>query len=152
MSDRQPPRLPDPSSSARITASGRQDRGRPIFREGAGSTEDFTFWEVEVTPLVATSTTGRDVNPAHGLATPAQLRDRVVFEVRAVSYGTGPVIHTGNEVLGGKPNTRLVRETHTEDVELARAIAAACVEVLRTGGRDVDLVAIVKDVEARRRG
>lgn len=142
MNDPRLPRLPDPATSARVTMSGRQDRGRPIFHAGAGSTEDFTFWEVEVTPLVATSVTGRDLNPAHPDA--PGVVDRAVFEVRAVFYGEG------HEVFGRQPNTRRVEETQTEDPQLARAIATAATEILRPGGRRLVMVDLARDIERRR--
>lgn len=135
MTDRRPPKLPHPATTPRMAKTGRQDRDRPIYRQHGG--EGMTTWEVEVTPLVDTTHVGRDVSGG-------RLKPRAVFEIRALYYGTGL------PEFGSQPNTRLVPHTHTEDVELALAIARATEAALRAGKRDVDINAITRDVERRR--
>jgi hypothetical protein len=143
VSQRKPPKLPDPASSPRKHKSGRQERDRPIFSRSGGSREDFTQWEVEVTPLVATTTVGREVA---GAAAPAGAGERgTVFEIRAAYFGVGL------EVFGSQPNTRMIPTTHTEDLGLAQAIARRLVEILEPGGRSIDIVALAQEVERRRR-
>jgi len=137
VADPQPPKLPHPSSSPRLHKSGRQNRGRPIYRQSAGV--DLQRWEIEVTPLEDTTFRGRSL-------TGGRLKPRATFEVRAAFYGAGA------PEFGSQPNTRLIRETHTEDEELALAIARTAEAVLRSGNRELDLVALAKDVEERRAG
>lgn len=142
-----PVRLPDPSTTPIVGRTGRQERGKPIFSRGGGSTEDRTQWEVEVTPLVDTTITGRDVNPAARTEAdgPAPTPPRAVFEVRAAYYGIGIAPWR-------VPGTRRADHTHTDDVELAQAIARAAVDVLQTGDRDrFDLIELARDVERSRR-
>lgn len=133
----QPPKLPHPSSTPRLHKSGRQRRGRAIYRQSAGV--DLHRWEVEVTPLEDTTFRGRSL-------TGGRLKPRATFEVRAAFYGAGA------PEFGGQPNVRLIRETHTEDEELALAIAKTAEAVLRSGTRELDLVVLAKDVELRRAG
>lgn len=143
-------KLSDPSTTPIIGKTGRQERGKPIFARSAGSTEDKTQWEIEVTPLVDTTIEGRDVNAAARTEDqgPAPTRPRAVFEIRAAWYGTTPAI-PGFTIVDGE---RRVQLTHTGDVELAQAIARAAVDVLAPGDRDhFDLIEIARDVERRRR-
>lgn len=131
------PSLPHPSAGARLHKSGRQDRDRPILHEQGG--ERFGRWEVDVTPLVETTIAGRGIDSG-------RLRPRAVFEVRAAYYGEGL------PAFGRQPNTRLIPTTHTEDEELALAIGRALVESLRSGNREIEIVAFANDVERRRAG
>lgn len=132
-----PPKLPDPAAKPRHTKSGRQERDKPIYRQSGG--EGLTAWEVEVTPLVRTTHIGRDL--AGG-----RLRPRAVFEVRAAYYGPGL------PEFGSQPNTRLIPHTHTEDEELALAIARTLESILRVPGNreGIDITVISRDVERRR--
>jgi hypothetical protein len=145
-----PIHLPDPSSTPIIGRTGRQERDRPIFARTAGSTEDRTQWEVEVTPLVDTTNTGRDVNPAARTEEqgPAPAPPRALFEVRAAYFGIG-IPEFG---FGGRGQfERKIDHTCTYDVELALAIARAAVEILAAGGGDrLDLIELARDVERRR--
>lgn len=144
-----PVRLSDPSTTPIIGKTGRQERGRPIFARSAGSSEDKTQWEVEVTPLVDTTISGRDVNPAARTEDqgPAPTRPRAVFEVRAAYFGTGI------PEFGSIPGERKIDHTYTDDVELAQAIARGAVDVLARGGGDrFDLIELARDVERRRAG
>jgi hypothetical protein len=133
VSKSRPPKLPDPASSPRLTKTGRQTRDRPIYREHGG--EDFGQWEVEVTPLVGASSTGR------GIDAPEQIKRGVLFEVRAAFYGPGL------PQFGSQPNTRMVPHTHTEDQELAVAIARTLTGQLRAGKREIDITQVARDVE-----
>ncbi len=135
MAEPRPPRLPDPASKPRLTKTGRQLRDRPVYRQSGG--EGFGAWEVEVTPLLGATHTGR------GIDSP-RLKPRATFEVRAAYYGPGL------REFGSQPNTRLIPHTHTEDEELALAIARALEAQLRGGKRELDVVAIARDVERRR--
>lgn len=138
-----PVKLADPSTTPLIGATGRQERDRPIFARSGGSTADKTQWEVEVTPLVATTNRGRNLDASHPEA-PAHPKG-TLFEIRAAYFGVGPA------AFGRIPGTRKVDHTHTEDVELARVIAKEAVRVLQAGGRDrFDLIALAKEVERRR--
>jgi hypothetical protein len=152
MSERRPPRLPAPDSSSRVTANGRQERGRPTLHQTAGSKEDLTQWEVTVTPLLATSIDGHDVNAvARTDGEPAPVRPRAIFEVRAAFYGRGQVFQTPDgQRFGGVPGTRRVEETHTADADLAHAIARATIAALRVGGRDLDFLRLAGEVERGR--
>lgn len=144
-----PVKLSDPGSTPIVGKTGRQERGRPIFRhQGGGTMEEKTQWEVEVTPLVdATLTRGRDLNPAAKKDGPAWTPPRAVFEVRAAWFGTGL------PAFGSIPDSRRVASTHVDDAELATAIARAAVDNLRTFPKDrFDLIALAKDVERRRAG
>lgn len=131
------PRIADPATTPRVPGSGSQARERPIYAQGAGSREDFTQWEVEVTPLRDTTHIGRGIGSDRH-------RPRAVFEVRAAYYGPGLA------EFGRQPNTRLIPHTHTEDQELALAIARRVEGILRKGERDFDFFALASDVEARR--
>ena len=136
MADARPPKLPDPASKPRLTKSGRQERERPTYSRSGG--EGFGAWEVEVTPLTNTSSTGRGIDALE------QVKRGVLFEVRAAYYGPGL------PEFGSQPNTRLIPHTHTEDHELALAIARALEEQLRAGEREIDILAIARDIERRR--
>lgn len=135
MADPRPPKLPDPASSARLTKTGKQERDRPVYAEKGG--EDFNAWEVEVTPLVGTTHTGRGIDAA-------RIKPRATFEVRAAYYGPGL------PEFGSQPNTRLIPHTHTEDEELAVAIARTLAHLLRAGKRELDIVQVSLDVERNR--
>lgn len=135
MAEPRPPRLPDPASTPRLHKTGRQERDRPVYSQKGG--EGFNAWEVEVTPLVGTTHRGRSL--AGG-----RLKPRAVFEVRAAYYGPGL------PEFGSQPNTRLVPHTHTEDEELALAIARALEAALRVGRRELDVTQVARDVERRR--
>ncbi|HWW67197.1 MAG TPA: hypothetical protein VNY83_04380 [Solirubrobacterales bacterium] len=135
MADPRPPKLPDPAATPRLTKTGRQERDRPIYRQKGG--EGFGAWEVEVTPLVGTTHIGRAL-------TGGRLKPRAVFEVRAAYYGPGL------PEFGSQPNTRMIPHTHTEDEELALAIARTLETALRSGKRELDIVGIARDVERRR--
>ncbi len=138
MAEPTPPKLPHPSSSARLSKTGRQERDKPIYSQSGGEKENFTQWEVEVTPLVGTTATGRGLDSG-------RLRPRALFEVRAAFYGPG------DPAFGSQPNTRVIPHTHTEDEELALAIARTLTEILRAGNRDgIEINAITRDVEQRR--
>lgn len=129
-----PPQLPHPASTARQTKTGKQDRDRPTFSESGG--EGFNQWEVEVTPLTGATNMGRGIDSG-------RLKPRALFEVRAAYYGPGL------PEFGSQPNTRMIPHTHTEDGELATAIARRLAELLRRGDRELDIVAIAKEVEGR---
>jgi hypothetical protein len=147
MADPTPPKLPHPATTPRSTKSGRQQRERPFFRESGG--EDFGQWEVEVTPLSGTSNVGAEVGSGPERVGGGVLLEKkrgVLFEIRAAFYGPGL------PEFGSQPNTRLIPHTHTNDPELAKAIAGALVEVLRSGGREIDIVQLTADVERRRAG
>lgn len=135
MSDPSPPSLPPPSSAPRLTKSGRQERDRPIYSQSGGV--GFRRWEVEVTPLVGTTHIGRGLDSG-------RVKPRAVFEVRALYYGPGLA------AFGRQPNTRVSPRTHTEDQELALAIAREFESRLRRGVREIDLVELTAAVEARR--
>lgn len=138
MAEPTPPKLPPPSSSPRLTKSGRQERAKAIYAQSGGEKENFTQWEVEVTPLLATTATGRGIDSG-------RLRPRALFEVRAAYYGPGL------PAFGSQPNTRLIPHTHTEDEELALAIARKVEAILRSGKREgIEINAISRDVERRR--
>lgn len=140
MPDQLPPRpnLSDPASKPRHAKTGRQERDKPIFAEQSEvPTSSLLYWEVEVTPLVDTTATGRGLDS--GLQRP-----RATFEVRALYYGTGL------PEFGSQPNTRLVPQSWEEDEELALAIARRWAELLRGGARDLDLLEVANDVKARR--
>jgi hypothetical protein len=77
---RKPPRLPHPSTTPRLHATGRQQRDRPIYRQHGG--EDKGQWEVEVTPLRDTTHVGRGIDAGRH-------KPRAVFEVRAAYFGPG---------------------------------------------------------------
>lgn len=131
-----PKELSHPSTPARMTATGRQVREKPIYSQNGGSREDFTEWEVEVTPLRDMTSIGRSL-------TGGRWKPRATFEIRATYYGTGL------PEFGSQPNTRLSPRTHTEDVELAQAIARALEQRLRQGEREFDFFAIARAVEHR---
>lgn len=133
MADR--PKLPDPASKPRLTKTGRQVRERPIFAEAGG--EGLSQWEVEVTPLRGASNIGRGFDSG-------RQKPRALFEIRAAYYGPGL------PEFGSQPNTRLIPHTHTEDEELATAIARTLVSLLRGGKRELDIVQIARDVERNR--
>jgi hypothetical protein len=135
MTEQRPPKLPEPATTPRLTKTGRQQRDRPIYRQQGG--EGMAAWEVEVTPLVETTHIGRDLSGGW-------VKPRAVFEVRALYYGTGL------PAFGSQPNTRLVPHTHTEDDELAVAIARRFEELLRAGKRDLDFLQIAREMERRR--
>lgn len=138
MAEPTPPRLPHPSSSPRLTKSGRQERDKPIYSQRGGEKENFTQWEVEVTPLRDTTATGRGLDSG-------RQRPRALFEVRAAYYGPGL------PAFGSQPNTRLIPHTHTEDEELALAIARTLESILRAGNREgIDINVITRDVERHR--
>jgi hypothetical protein len=140
MAEPRPPKLPHPASSPRLVANGKQERDKPIYSESGGERENFTQWEVEVTPLVGTTATGRGIDSG-------RLRPRALFEVRAAFYGPG------DPAFGSQPNTRVIPHTHTEDEELALAIARTLTSILRAGNREgIDINVITRDVEARRAG
>lgn len=130
-----PAKLADPASTPRLPDRGSRERDRVIFREAGG--EGLGQWEVEVTPLLGATQTGRSV-------TGGRQKPRATFEVRAAYFGTGLA------EFGSQPNTRLIPHAHTEDEELAMAIARVLVEALRSGNRDLNIVTIGKDVERRR--
>ena len=73
-----------------------------------------------------------------------QVKRGVLFEIRAAYYGPGL------PEFGSQPNTRLIPHTHTEDHELAVAIARALEEQLRAGAREIDILAVALDIERRR--
>lgn len=135
MTDPRPPKLPHPASTGRLAKTGRQERDRPIYSQKGG--EGYGAWEVEVTPLVATTHIGRGIDSG-------RLKPRAVFEIRAAYYGPGL------PEFGSQPNTRMIPHTHTESDELALAIARAIESQLRAGKRDLDVPAIARDVERRR--
>lgn len=135
MSAPKPPKLPHPTSTARLAKTGRQERDRAIFSQKGG--EGLGRWEVEVTPLVRTTHVGRDVEGG-------RQKPRAVFEVRALYFGPGL------PEFGSQPNTRLVPHTHTEDEELALAIARAFEMALRAGRREIDMLELTREVERRR--
>jgi hypothetical protein len=137
MAEPTPPKLPDPASKPRLTKSGKQLREKPIYRQAGGV--DLEQWEVEVTPLTGASSVGRGIDAG-------RLKPRALFEVRAAYYGPGL------PEFGSQPNTRLIPHTHTEDEELAQAIARALTEQLRGGRREIDIVELARDVERRRAG
>ena len=141
----EPVKLSDPATTPILGRTGRQERDRPIYIEVAPAPWD-KQWEVEVTPLVdTTANRGRDLNPAAKTDGPAWTPPRAVFEVRAAWFGVGL------KEFGSIPGTRKVATTHTEDVELAMAIARAAADVLKSGSGDrLDLIALAKDVERRR--
>lgn len=128
------PKLPDPASKPRLTKTGRQERDRAIYSQKGG--EEFNAWEVEVTPLVNTTNVGRGIDSG-------RLKPRALFEVRCAFYGTG------NPAFGSQ-FSRIVPHTHTEDEELALAIARTCEHLLRAGKRELDIVQISRDVERNR--
>lgn len=136
MPQREPPKLPHPSTTPRIHASGRQQRDRPIYRQHGG--EGKGQWEVEVTPLRDTTHVGRGIDAG-------RIKPRAVFEVRAAYFGPGLA-----EFDEARPLARVVPTTHTEDEELALAIARTFELLLRRGERDLNLVQICEDVERRR--
>lgn len=135
MTEPSPPKLPHPASTARRTKTGKQQRDRPIFKESGG--EGLNAWEVEVTPLSGATNVGRGIGSG-------RLKPRALFEVRAAYYGPGL------PEFGSQPNTRMIPHTHTEDAELAVAIAYRLAELLRRGDRDLDVVAISREVERRK--
>ena len=135
MSKPTPPKRPHPSSTGRMTKSGRQERDRPVCRANGG--EGLGSWEVEVTPLTGATNVGRGLDSG-------RLKPRALFEVRAAFYGPGL------PEFGSQPNTRLIPHTHTEDEELALAIARTLEHLLRGGRREVDIVQLAKDVERNR--
>jgi hypothetical protein len=130
-----PPKLPHPSSTPRIQRTGSQERDRPIYRQWGG--EELSYWEVEVTPLSGGTIRGRDVEGG-------RQKPRAIFEVRALFYGRGL------PEFGSLPNTRLVPQIRIEEAELALAIARVLEAGLRKGVREIDIVAVAKDVERRR--
>ena len=137
----QPPRpsLAEPSAQPRHAKTGRQERDRPIFAEHAElPTSDLQYWEVEVTPLVGASATGR------GFDAEEQVKRGIQFEVRALFYGPGLA------EFGSQPNTRLVPQVWEDDRELALAVARRWAEMLRGGEREADLLEAANDVKARR--
>lgn len=129
-------RLSHPATTPRLTKTGAQVRDRPIFSESGG--EGLTQWEVEVTPLRGATNVGRGVDSG-------RQKPRALFEIRAAYYGKGL------PEFGSQPNTRLVPHTHTEDQELAMAIARRFAELLRGGYRDFDFMRVAEDV-GRSRG
>lgn len=129
------PTLSNPASKPRLTKTGRQVRERPIYSKSGG--EGFGSWEVEVTPLGGASNVGRGIDAG-------RLKPRALFEVRAAYYGPGL------PEFGSQPNTRMIPHTHTEDEELALAIARMLEGILRNGERVIDVVQISRDVERRR--
>jgi hypothetical protein len=135
VADPRPPQLPDPASTPRLTKTGRQERDRPVYSQKGG--EGLGVWEVEVTPLLGTTHIGRGIGSG-------RLKPRAVFEVRAAYYGPGL------PEFGSQPNTRMIPHTHTEDEELALAIARVLEAQLRRGKRELDFMAISRDVERRR--
>jgi hypothetical protein len=135
VADPRPPKLPDPASTPRLHKTGRQERDRPVYSQRGG--EGFNAWEVDVTPLVGTTHVGRGIDSG-------RLKPRAVFEVRAAYYGTGL------PEFGSQPNTRMIPHTHTEDEELALAIARTLEAALRSGKRELDIVQVARDVERRR--
>lgn len=139
MSDDHPERvkLSHPSTTPRKGKTGRQTRERAIYFQTGGSREDFTQWEVGVTPLRDTTHTGRAL-------TGGRLKPRAVFEVRAGYYGPGL------PEFGRQPNTRLIPTTHTEDSELALSIARRVEGLLRRGERDFDFMGLAREIEERR--
>jgi hypothetical protein len=118
-----------------LTKTGRQVRERPIYSQAGG--EGLGSWEVEVTPLGGASNVGRGFDAG-------RLKPRALFEVRAAYYGPGL------PEFGSQPNTRMIPHTHTEDEELALAIARVLEQLLRAGKRELDFVQISQDVERRR--
>lgn len=132
------PKLADPASTARVQATRAQTRGKPIYEERSQlPTSDLSYWEVEVTPLEGATSTGRGFDA--GLQKP-----RAIFEVRALYYGTGL------PEFGSQPNTRLVPQSWEEDEELALEMARRIAELLRQGTRELDILAIGRDVKRRR--
>lgn len=139
--DKHPERvtLSHPSTSPRKHKTASQQREKPIYHQTAGSREDFTQWEVTVTPLRDTTHVGRAL-------TGGRLKPRATFEVRAAYYGPGL------PEFGSQPNTRLIPHTHAEDSELALAIARRVEGLLRKGERDFDFMGLARDIEERREG
>jgi hypothetical protein len=137
VADPTPPKLPDPASKPRLTKTGRQERDRTVYSQSGG--EGYGYWEVEVTPLRNTTHIGRGIDAF-------RIKPRAVFEVRALYYGRGL------PEFGSQPNTRMVPHTHTEDEELAMAIARTLEGALRSGKRELDIVALARDVERNRAG
>lgn len=135
MSNPERPQLPHPSASARHTKSGAQDRDRPVYSESGG--EGLGAWEVEVTPLVATTSTGKGLDSG-------RQRPRAIFEVRAAFYGTGAA------VFGSMPNVRRIPTSWEEEEELALAIARRLTEMLRAGNREIDILEVGREVKRRR--
>jgi len=90
-----------------------------------------------VTPLGGATNVGRGFDSG-------RQRPRALFEVRAAYYGRGL------PEFGSQPDTRLIPHTHTEDEELAVAIARTLEHLLREGCRDLDIVQIARDVERSR--
>jgi hypothetical protein len=131
------PRIADAATTPRNPRTGNLTRERPTYSQGAGSREDFTQWEVTVTPLRGMTTKGRGFDSGRH-------RPQVTFEVRGAWYGPGL------PEFGSQPNTRMAPVTYTEDSELAMAIARAIESVLRAGKRDLDFFAIARDVETGR--
>jgi hypothetical protein len=133
------PKLADPASTARVQATGHQERDKPVFEQRSDRpTDDTLFWEVEVTPLVGATATGRGFDS--GLSKP-----RATFEVRALYYGTGL------PEFGSQPGTRLVPQSWEEDEELALAIARKWAEILSSGRRPpyAELQSAAKEVADR---
>lgn len=133
------PSLAEPSAQPRHAKTGRQERDRPIFEQHSElPTSSLQYWEVEVTPLVGVSATGR------GFDAEEQVKRGVQFEVRALFYGPGL------PEFGSQPNTRLVPQVWEDDRELALAIGRKWADLLRGGEREADLLEVAKDVKADR--
>lgn len=136
------PKLSDPATPPRHHKTGRQDRAKPIFAAKSElPSSSLLYWEVEVTPLVGASSTGR------GFDAEEQLKRGVQFEVRALYYGTGL------PEFGSQPNTRLVPQIWEDDRDLAVSIARRWTELIRSGlHRDLDLLVVANDVKGQRAG
>ena len=126
------PTTPGPGSSPRLHKTGRQERGKPIVTEWGGN--GFSYWEVEVTPLLGATQEGGG-------------HRRRQDEAAGYLRGEGAVLRARLAAFGSRPNTRLVQETLTSDEELARAIARVCVNAMCAGRRDLELVDTTIDVE-----
>lgn len=133
------PKLADPASTPRVQKTGHQERDKPIFEQRAErETTDPLYWEVEVTPLVGATSTGRGFDSGRS-------KPRATFEVRALYYGEGL------PEFGSQPGTRLVPQSWEEDEELALAIARRWAEILSSGRRPpyAELQSAAKEVAAR---
>lgn len=116
------PRLSDPGTTPRIGYGGSVDRDRPLFEEKGG--ESPNGWSVTITPLLGAGGLGAQLGGG-------RQKPRAIFEVRATYIGVGL------PEFGSIPGTRRIENYHTEDVELAKAIALEAVELIRAGERDV---------------
>lgn len=114
------PDLPEPGAAPRIGNSGAKEREKPILHEQGDD------WSVDITPLTGS---GGSVGVGASLGG-GRHRPRATFEIRAEYVGTGLPPWS-------IPNTTRIELFHTEDVELAQAVAAAAADRLRAGERDI---------------